>query len=109
MLLNYLSTTLTNYLIQMEINTDVKFVTIFRVPATLRAQLSHFMPEAEETLEQSPSAQLLYLTFRSFIYPLHDYNVSLLVDNHLSVYLLPQKECNMDATNILIRLTSVEL
>lgn len=36
MLLNYLSTNLTNYLIQMEINTDVKFVTTFRVPATLR-------------------------------------------------------------------------
>lgn len=37
MLLSYLSTNLTNYLIQMEINTDVKFVTIFRVPATLKA------------------------------------------------------------------------
>lgn len=66
------------------------------------------MPNAEETLEQSPSA-LHWLSIRSFISPLHDYNVSLLVDNHLSVYLLPQKECNMDATNILIRLTLVEL
>lgn len=37
MLLNYLSTNLTNYLIQMEINTNVKFVTIFRMLATLRA------------------------------------------------------------------------